>query len=261
MSLTDDEIDRYARHLVLPEVGGPGQQKLTRARVLVIGAGGLGAPALLYLAAAGVGTLGIVDDDAVDLSNLQRQVIHTTARVGQAKTASAAAAIAALNPHVRVETHDTRLTRESAEDLVRGHDLVLDGSDNFATRFAVHDACFALRVPLVSGAVGRFDGQITVWRGFEPDLPCLHCFMPEPDAATREATCAEAGILGALTGIVGSLQAFEAIRAIVGFGEGLAGRLMLYDGLSATVRTIRIPKDPGCPLCGPGRDAGHGPHA
>jgi molybdopterin/thiamine biosynthesis adenylyltransferase len=242
--LSPQELERYARHIVLPEIGGPGQQRLKRARVLVIGAGGLGAPVLEYLAAAGVGTLGIVDDDTVSLSNLQRQVIHDTEAVGMAKTESAARAIARINPHVAVEVHGTRLTTENAADLVRTYDIVADGSDNFDTRYAVADACAAEQRPLVSAAVGRFDGSITVLKPFEKrddgrPWPSYRDLFPEPPPAGLIPTCAEAGVLGALTGVVGTLQALEVIKLITGIGEPLLGRLMLYDALAARFDTIR----------------------
>ncbi|RME68396.1 MAG: molybdopterin-synthase adenylyltransferase MoeB, partial [Alphaproteobacteria bacterium] len=229
--LSDEQLERYARHIVLREVGGAGQQKLLAARVLVVGAGGLGAPALLYLAAAGVGHLGIVDDDVVALSNLQRQIIHTSRDVGRRKTLSARDAVAALNPDVRVSLHDCRLTSDNAAGLVMGYDLMLDGSDNFATRFALNDACLAARRPLVSAAVGPFDGQLGLYKGYEAGLPCYRCFVPDMPPG-GDATCADEGILGALTGVMGALAALEAIKEIVGFGETLAGRLLLYDALA-----------------------------
>jgi molybdopterin/thiamine biosynthesis adenylyltransferase len=242
--LSPQELERYARHIVLPEIGGPGQQKLKRARVLVVGAGGLGAPVLEYLAAAGVGTLGIVDDDTVSLSNLQRQVIHDTDSVGLPKTESAARAIARINPHVAVEIHAMRLTTANAADLVRMYDIAADGSDNFDTRYAVADACAAEKRPLVSAAVGRFDGSITVLKPYEvrPDgrpWPSYRDLFPEPPPAGLVPTCAEAGVLGALTGVVGTLQALEVIKLITGIGEPLLGRLLLYDALGARFDTIR----------------------
>src|SRR5262250_1246190 len=230
--LTADELERYARHIVLREVGGPGQAALGRARVLVIGAGGLGAPALLYLAAAGVGTLGVVDDDAVSLSNLQRQVIHGTPEIGEPKVESAKAAIARLNPHVTLETHAARLAAANALALIAGYDVVADGSDNFATRYLVADACFFAKKPLVTAAVGIFDGTLTTLRAHERQAdgtpnPTYRCLFPEPPPLGTVPACAEAGILGALTGVVGSMMALEAIREIVGFGEGLVGRLLM----------------------------------
>ena len=253
--LTADELERYARHIVLREVGGPGQAALGRARVLVIGAGGLGAPALLYLAAAGVGTLGVVDDDAVSLSNLQRQVIHGTPDVGAAKTDSAAAAIRRLNPHVAVETHATRLTAKNALDLVGSYDIVADGSDNFTTRYLVSDACFFAKRPLVTGAVGTFDGTLTTIRAHERDRdgrpnPTYRCLFPEPPPPGTVPACAEAGILGALVGVLGSLMALEVIREIVGFGEGLVGRLLMVDTRSMRFDTLNYAFDPDNPLSG-----------
>jgi molybdopterin/thiamine biosynthesis adenylyltransferase len=253
--LSSDELERYARHIVLREVGGPGQAALKRARVLVIGAGGLGAPVLLYLAAAGVGTLGVVDDDAVSLSNLQRQVIHATPDLGMAKVDSATRAIARLNPHVRVEAHPIRLTAENALDLVSRYDLVADGSDNFATRYLVSDACFFARRPLVTAAVGSFDGSLTTIRAHEtgPDgrpNPTYRCLFPEPPPPGTVPACAEAGILGALTGILGSLMAHEVIREIVGFGEGLTGRLLMLDARALRFETLRYAWDPDNPLSG-----------
>ncbi|ESR25852.1 molybdopterin-synthase adenylyltransferase MoeB [Lutibaculum baratangense] len=244
MELTSEEIERYARHLVLPEVGGTGQQKLKKARVLVIGAGGLGAPVLMYLAAAGVGTLGIVDDDTVSLSNLQRQIIHDTDQVGAKKVESARHAIGRVNPHVKVELHDTRLSGENARALVRGHDVVIDGSDNFATRYCVADACEAEGVALVTGAVGRFDGSVTTLLPFaERDgrkLPSYRDLFPAPPPEGTVPSCAEAGILGALTGVIGSIQAMEAIKLVTGTGDVLAGRLLLVDALSMRFETIEF---------------------
>jgi molybdopterin-synthase adenylyltransferase len=248
MDLTDAQLDRYARHIVLPEIGGQGQKKLLAAKVLVIGAGGLGAPCLHYLAAAGVGTIGIVDDDVVDASNLQRQVIHRTADIGRSKTQSATDALAALNPDITIIQHPVRLTAENAQTLIRNYDIVADGSDTFETRFIVNDACVTLGKTLVSSAVGRFEGQLATYRGHDENYPCYRCFVREaPGGAQR--SCADAGIIGALTGIMGSLQALEIIREITGFGDTMAGRLMLYDAISARTRIIRLPKDPACPTC------------
>jgi molybdopterin/thiamine biosynthesis adenylyltransferase len=253
--LNADELERYARHIVLREVGGPGQAALKRARVLVIGAGGLGAPVLLYLAAAGVGTLGIIDDDAVALSNLQRQVIHGTPEIGDPKVASAAAAIARLNPHVGVETHAARLVADNALALVGKYDLVADGSDNFTTRYLVSDACYLARRPLVTAAVGTFDGTLTTIRAHERAAggapnPTYRCLFPEPPPAGSVPACAEAGILGALTGVLGSMMALEVIREIVGFGEGLVGRLMMVDARSMRFETLSYSWDPANPLSG-----------
>jgi adenylyltransferase/sulfurtransferase len=257
-ALTDAELERYQRHLLLKEVGGPGQQKLKSARVLVIGAGGLGAPVLLYLAAAGVGTLGIVDFDRVSLSNLQRQIIHTTDGVGTLKTESARARIAALNPHVKVEIHEMRVDADNALDLISAYDIVADGSDNFATRFLVSDACYLAGKTLVSAAVGQFDGQIST---FKPHLkkadgtpyPSYRCLNREAPPPGVIPACAEAGIIGALTGIIGSMQAMEVIKEILGIGESLAGRLFLYDALAARSFMAGLSWDPTNPLNG--RDA------
>lgn len=237
--LSPEELERYARHIVLPEVGGPGQQRLKKARVLVIGAGGLGAPVALYLAAAGVGTIGIVDDDTVALSNLQRQVLHDTDHIGERKVDSAKTALGRVNPHVRIETHDVRLTDANADDLIGAYDFVVDGSDNFATRFLVADRCAALEKPLVTGAVGRFDGSVTTLMPFEADNPSYRDLFPEVPPDGLVASCAEAGILGALTGVIGSIQAMEVLKLITGIGEPLIGRLLLYDGLGQSFETIR----------------------
>ena len=252
--LTADELERYARHIVLREVGGPGQAALGRARVLVVGAGGLGAPVLLYLAAAGVGTLGIIDDDTVSLSNLQRQVIHATPDVGAPKVESAAAAIARLNPHVAVETHAVRLGAANALDIIARYDLVADGSDNFATRYLVSDACYLAKKPLVTAAVGVFDGTVTTIRAHErrdsrPN-PSYRCLFPEPPPPGTVPACAEAGILGALTGVIGSLVALEVIREIVGFGEGLVGRLLMIDARALRFETLGYSWDPANSLSG-----------
>jgi adenylyltransferase/sulfurtransferase len=253
--LSPEELERYARHIVLREVGGPGQNALKRARVLVVGAGGLGAPALLYLAAAGVGTLGVVDDDTVSLSNLQRQVIHGTPDVGVAKVETAAATISRLNPHVNVELHAMRLNAGNALDLLGRYDLVADGSDNFATRYLVSDACFFAKRPLVTAAVGTFDGTLTTIRAHEKSAdgtpnPTYRCLFPEPPPPGTVPACAEAGILGAVAGVLGSLMALEVIREIVGFGEGLVGRLVMIDARSMRFETLRYGWDASNPLSG-----------
>lgn len=255
--LSPDEIERYARHIVLHGVGGPGQTKLKEARVLVIGAGGLGAPLLQYLAAAGIGTLGIADDDAVSLSNLQRQVLHGTPDIGRLKIDSAADAISRLNPHVHVETHPLRLTGTNARDVIGRYDIVADGSDNFATRYAMSDACFFEKKPLVTAAVGAFDASLTTLRPFETAAtgepnPTYRCLFPVPPPEGSVPACSEAGVLGALTGIAGSLMALEVIREIVGFGEGLVGRLLLIDAMSMRFKTLTYGWDADNPLNGRG---------
>lgn len=243
-SFSSEELERYARHIVLPEIGGPGQQKLKAARVLVIGAGGLGAPVLQYLAAAGIGTLGIVDDDTVSLSNLQRQVIHDTAGVGLSKVESAVAAIARINPHVKVEGHQLRLDAENAGPLIENYDVVVDGSDNFTTRYVLADAAAAARRPLVTAAIGRFDGTLTVLKPYEngadgaPNPSYSDLFPAAPPPGTVP-TCAEAGVLGVLPGVMGSLQAMEVIKLVAGIGEPLVGRLLLYNALTVRFETIR----------------------
>lgn len=250
-----DEVERYARHLVLAEIGGPGQQKLKKASMLVVGAGGLGAPALLYLAAAGVGRLVVVDDDIVSLSNLQRQVIHTTETIGRPKTESAGALVAALNPHVVFEGVNARITADNAMKLVSAVDVVIDGSDNFSTRYLVSDACALAGRPLVTAALGRFDATVTTLRPHEKNAdgtpnPTYRCLFPEPPPAGTVPTCAEAGILGALAGVAGSLVALEAVRAVVGFGEGLVGRLLMIDTMSMRFETLSYGWDPDNPLTG-----------
>src|SRR5476651_2134322 len=253
--LSADELERYARHIVLHDVGGPGQAALGRARVLVIGAGGLGAPLLLYLAAAGVGTLGVIDDDTVALSNLQRQVIHGTPDVGTLKVDSAAAAIRKLNPHVKVVTHAERLTAANALALISQYDIVADGSDNFATRYLVADACYFAKKPLVTAAVGTFDGTLTTLRAHERGRdgtpnPTYRCLFPEPPPPGTVPACSEAGILGALTGVLGSMMALEVTREIVGFGEGLVGRLLMVDARAMRFETVSYGWDPANPLNG-----------
>lgn len=245
MSLSDAQLDRYARHIILREVGGAGQMALLAARVAVIGAGGLGSPVIQYLAAAGVGHLTLIDDDAVSLSNLQRQTLFATADIGRPKVEVAAERVAALNPDVTVNAVAARITAENAAALLAGHDLIVDGCDNFATRLAVADAALALRVPLVSAAVGQFDGQLATFRGWEATAPCYRCFVGD-DPDRPDVSCADQGVLGALTGVLGSLAAMEAIRQITGFGEDSVGKLLLVDALSLRFRTLHLPKDPGC---------------
>jgi len=247
-TLSHEELLRYSRHLTLPDVGLEGQSKLRDARVLLVGAGGLGSPAALYLAAAGVGTLGIVDFDVVDRSNLQRQVLHGTSDIGRPKTDSARARLHDINPHVRVEAFSERLTSANALDILRGFDLVVDGSDNFPTRYLINDACVLLNKPNVYGAVFRFDGQVTVFR--TKTGPCYRCLYADPPPPDLVPSCAEGGVLGVLPGIIGSLQALEVIKLIVGFGESLVGRLLLFDGRRMQFRELALQKDPDCPVCG-----------
>jgi molybdopterin/thiamine biosynthesis adenylyltransferase len=245
MSFSDEEVDRYARHLVLREIGGAGQQALRAAHVLIVGAGGLGAPAALYLAAAGVGRIGLVDPDSVALSNLQRQILYAGADVGRAKVEAAAERLAGLNDNVDIEPIGARLTADNAAELVRPFDLVLDGTDDFATRFAVNAACLAEGKPLVSGAIGRWTGQVGVFAG----QPCYRCLVPEipPEAET----CASVGVIGALAGVIGAMMALETIKLITQAGESLTGRLLIYDALAAETRTVRVGADPACPECSP----------
>lgn len=253
LDFSESQIQRYARHILLPQVGGQGQQKLLNSKVLVIGAGGLGSPVLMYLAAAGVGTIGIVDDDIVDLSNLQRQIIHTTDSVGSAKVESAAKTLTALNPDVKVIQHKQRISVDNALDLMADYDLVTDGSDNFATRFLVNDAAYFSHTPLVSGAILRFDGQVATFKNFpggHAEGPCYRCIFREPPPPGQIPSCSEAGVLGVLCGTVGSLQATEIVKELLGIGETLSGQLLIYDALGTQFRTIKVKRDPGCPLCG-----------
>jgi adenylyltransferase/sulfurtransferase len=250
MALSDDELERYARHIVLREVGGAGQAKLKAARVLVIGAGGLGSPLILYLAAAGVGTIGVVDFDHVSLSNLQRQIAHRSADIGRLKTESASEAARALNPHVNIEPHAVRIGPENARALVGAYDLVADGSDNFATRFLVNDACFFAGRTLVSAAVTEFDGQLATFKAHAGAYPCYRCLFPEAPPPGSVPSCSEAGVLGAAAGVMGTLQALEVLKEILDLGESLAGYLMIYDALDTRFRKIRVHPDPACALCG-----------
>lgn len=247
-TLTPAERERYARHLLLPHVGPEGQRALKEARVLLVGAGGLGSPAGLYLAAAGVGTLGIVDDDAVDLSNLQRQVLHGTGDLGRPKVASAADRIREVNPHVEVEPHELRLDSSNALALFERYDVILDGTDNFATRYLVNDAGVLTGKPVVHGAIFRWEGQATVFR--TPDGPCYRCLFPTPPEPGTVPSCAEGGVLGVLPGIVGSIQAAETIKLVLGTGEPLVGRLLLFDALRMGFRELKLRRDPDCPVCG-----------
>jgi len=250
MEFTEDEIQRYSRHILLQEVGGIGQAKLKAARVLVVGAGGLGSPLVLYLAAAGIGTIGIIDDDVVELSNLQRQIAHGVGSLGRPKVESAAASAHAINPGVTVEPHAMRLTAANALELISPYDLVCDGTDNFDTRFLVADACVLAKRTLVSGAVLRFDGQLSVFKPHQGG-PCYRCLYPEPPPPGLVPSCSEAGVLGAVTGVIGALQATEVLKEIMGIGESLSGRLLVWDALATRFRTITLPRDPNCALCGP----------
>jgi adenylyltransferase/sulfurtransferase len=249
VSFSDAELDRYARHLVLHDVGGAGQAALKAARVVVVGAGGIGSPVLQYLAAAGVGRLVVIDDDHVDASNLQRQTLFGEPDIGRTKVTAATDALARINPFVAVDPVATRIDATNAAALLAGADVVVDGCDNFATRLVVADAALAARVPLVSAAVGQFEGQLGVFRGWEPALPCYRCFVGD-DPARADASCADQGVLGALTGIIGSMAALEAMRAIIGFGDDPAGRVLIADLLAFRFRTLTLPKDPGCRCAG-----------
>ena len=249
--MTELQIRRYARHIVLAEIGGIGQARLIAAKVLVVGAGGLGAPLLQYLGAAGIGTLGVIDDDRVDLSNLQRQVIHRTEDIGMAKAESARQALAAINPEVNVVVHKERLTEANARRVIAGYDIVADGSDNFATRYLVNDTCFALKKILVSAAILRFDGQISTYKAFEgAGHPCLRCLFPEAPSEDAVPSCAQAGVLGALAGTLGAMQATEVVKEILGVGKSLSGRLLMYDALAASFDEMAIAKRSNCPTCG-----------
>ncbi len=252
LDFSEPEISRYSRHILLAEMGGLGQARLRRGSVLVVGAGGLGAPLALYLAAAGVGTIGLVDDDVVELSNLQRQIAHVTLRIGSRKVDSAREAMLAINPEIEVQAHDVRLDAGNAMQLVRRYDLVCDGSDNFATRYLVNDACALAERTLVSASVLRFEGQLSTFRPHRGG-PCYRCLYPEPPEPGQVPSCAEAGVLGAVTGVMGTLQATEAIKELAGIGETLAGRLLLWNALDMRFTTIRVSPDPACTCCGAGR--------
>jgi len=246
--LTREELHRYSRHLILPDVALDGQKRIKAARVLLIGAGGLGSPAALYLAAAGVGTLGLVDFDVVDVTNLQRQVLHGTSDVGHSKLESARGRIADLNPNVQVETHETRLTSANALEIMREYDVIVDGTDNFATRYLTNDACVLLGKPNVYGSIFRFEGQASIFA--TPDGPCYRCLFPNPPPPGLVPSCAEGGVLGVLPGIVGTIQATEALKLILGVGDTLVGRLLLIDAMGMRFHTVRVPRDPNCPACG-----------
>ena len=247
--LNDEQLERYARHIVLKEVGGGGQRRLLGATVAVVGAGGIGSPAIQYLAAAGVGALRIIDDDVVSLGNLQRQVLFGTPDVGRSKADVAGDRVARLNPDVRVETLSRRVEPQNVAELLGDVDLVLDGSDNFATRLLISDYCTAARIPLVSAAIGQFQAQVGTWRGWQPDAPCYRCFVGDAFDAEDCDSCSDLGLVGAMAGIAGSWAALEAIRHIVGFGDDPAGKLHIFDGLAPAARTIRIGKDPACSAC------------
>jgi len=249
MPFSEEELERYARHVVLHEIGGAGQQRLQNARIVVIGAGGLGSPAILYLAAAGIGTIGVVDHDAVSLSNLQRQVLHLTEEVGEPKVASAARAIHRINPNVGVRRHQIRLTEENAAPILEEYDIALDGSDNFETRYLVNRTATLLGMPLISGAIGRWEGQISVFHPAE-GTPCYECVFPEAPEPGLVPACAEAGVLGALAGVIGSLQAVEAVKLVTGAGEPLYNRLLMHDSLTMDFREISLKPRPDCPVCG-----------
>jgi len=249
VTLSPEQRNRYQRHLLLPEVSEAGQQKLLDSKVLLLGAGGLGSPAALYLAAAGVGTLGIIDMDVVDASNLQRQILHNMDRLGERKVDSAKKSLTLLNPDVNVVTYDVRLGADNILDIIDGYDVIVDGTDNFPTRYLVNDASLLKKIPVVYGAIFRFEGQASVFHPYEG--PCYRCLLPEPPPAELAPSCAEAGVLGVLPGIIGSIQAMEAIKILLGLGETLAGRLLAYDALEESFRTFKVPRDPDCPACGP----------
>ncbi len=245
---TDEQIERYSRHIILPEVGGVGQRKMLDARVLMIGAGGLGSPAAYYLAAAGIGHLGIVDFDTVDLSNLQRQIIHSTERIGMLKTESAKKTIAALNPDVKVTLYNERINSQNIKELFEGYDYIVDGSDNFATRFLINDACVLMNKINIHGSIFRFEGQATV---FDPNNgPCYRCLYPEPPPPGLVPNCQEGGVLGVLAGIIGNIQAVETLKLVLGIGESLAGKLLIYDALNTEFRKLKLKRDVNCPVCG-----------
>ena len=253
LDFTEAELHRYSRHILLQDVGAVGQAKLRAARVLVVGAGGLGAPLALYLAAAGVGTIGLVDHDALELSNLQRQVVHATSRIGRNKAESAAETLTGLNPEIRIDVHATRMDADTARALIPRYDIICDGTDNFATRFLLGDACHLLGRPLVSAAVLRFEGQLSTYKShLGAPHPCHRCLHPEPPPEGLVPTCSEAGVLGAVTGVMGTLQATEVLKEILGIGEGMSGRLLLWDALDMRFRTVKLKRDPGCALCGEG---------
>ncbi len=246
--LTPEQRSRYGRHILLPEIGEAGQRKLLESRILLLGAGGLGSPAALYLAAAGVGTIGIVDMDVVDDSNLQRQILHNTDRIGERKVDSAKKTLTAINPDVDVVTYDVRLGADNVLDIIDGYDVIVDGTDNFPTRYLLNDAALIKRIPVVHGSIFRFEGQVTVFKPY--DGPCYRCLLPEPPPPELAPSCAEAGVLGVLPGIIGSIQALEAIKVVLDLGDPLVGRLLAYDALEQSFRTFKVRRDPTCPACG-----------
>ncbi len=248
MSFSEDQIYRYARHIILPEVGGEGQQKILSAKVLLMGAGGLGSPVALYLAAAGIGTIGIIDFDTVDKTNLQRQILHSTADVGRLKVESAKDSLTQMNPDVNVVTHKIRLSAENAKDIIKDYEIVVDGTDNFSTRYLINDVCVLLNKANVHGSIFRFEGQVTVFK--TPDGPCYRCLYPEPPPPGMVPSCQEAGVLGILPGVVGCLQATEVIKLVIGKGDPLIGKLLLYDALKTDFRKLNLRRDPKCPICG-----------
>lgn len=251
MEFTDDQLHRYARHIVLPEVGGIGQTRIMEARVLVVGAGGLGAPLLMYLAAAGVGVIGVIDDDVVDLSNLQRQVIHGTSQIGRPKVESARRAIADINPEIELIAHEDRLTVHNVMKLVGDYDVIADGSDNFETRFLLNDSCHLAGKTLVSAAILRFEGQLSTFKsGLGKEFPCYRCLYPNPPPPGMIPSCAEGGVLGALAGVMGSLQTTEILKEIMGIGDSMAGSLLIYDALNTSFQNMKLKPVPTCPLCG-----------
>ena len=248
MKFTEEQIERYSRHIILPEVGGNGQAKLLNSKVFVLGAGGLGSPILLYLAAAGVGTIGIADGDCVDLSNLQRQIIHDTSRIGVHKAISAKKSIELLNPDVKVIAYKERLTADNIRDIIKDYDVVMDGSDNFPTRYLMNDAAFFEKKPLISGSMFRFDGQVTIFKPHK-GFPCYRCLYPEPPPKGLVPSCQEAGVLGALAGVIGVIQAVEAVKELLGIGDTLAGHLLIFDALGMNFRKVKVRQDPECALC------------
>jgi adenylyltransferase/sulfurtransferase len=252
MTLSDDQLDRYARHIVLHDIGGAGQARLLDSHVLLVGAGGIGCPAIQYLAAAGVGTISVVDDDVVSLSNLQRQILYGDAQIGMAKVDAAQAAVARLNPDIKFHALNQRISADTSSDFLNGVDIVIDGSDTFGTRLMVNDLCLAARVPLVSAAIGRFHGQIGTFSGWEADAPCYRCFVGDAHDPDDCDDCATQGVLGAMCGLMGSFAAMEAIRLLTGFGDDAKGKLHIFDGLKPAMRTISLPKDTDCTSCGAG---------